>query len=108
MNARQRQMREDLALRNAAKALFLADVEHVKQDLSAKGITDRVTDRLTEGAIDVFEEASEVADNNRGILVTLVLAIAVWFARNPILAALGFEEGHGDERHDGWRIEDID
>ena len=97
MSARQRRMREDLALRNAARTLFQADVEHVKQDLSARGIADRVTDRLTDGAMDVFEEAAEVADNNRGILVTLLAAVAIWFARHPLLAALGFEEeGEGD------------
>ncbi len=84
-NASKRQMAEDRALRDAARALVEADLSHLKSDLSFKGIAPRLKDRMTEGAVDVFEEATEAAESNRGVLLTLLAAVAIWFARNPIL-----------------------
>lgn len=81
----ERRMREDRAMRDAALANVKADISHIKADFAAKGVASRFADRMTEGAVDVFEEAVEVADNNRGVLATLVAAVAVWFARNPIM-----------------------
>ena len=99
MNARERDMRADRALRNAALSLVKADIAHVKEDLSARSVKDRVTDRMTHGALDLFEEATEIADNNRGVLATLLAAVGIWFARNPILSFLGFEH-EDDDQHE--------
>ena len=97
MNKLEREMREDRALRNSALALVKVDVANVKDDVSAKGIKDRVTDRLADGALDVFEEATNIADNNRGVLATLLAAVGIWFARNPILDILGSEDDYDSE-----------
>ncbi|GAA4643862.1 hypothetical protein GCM10023115_18220 [Pontixanthobacter gangjinensis] len=78
--------KEDRALRNASLALVKADLAYLKLDLTAKSIGGRVADRLTEGAVDVFEEATQAADDNKGVLITLIAAVGVWFARNPILS----------------------
>jgi hypothetical protein len=101
-DAIERQLLEDRALRDAAKALVQADIEHLKADFGAKDIKSRITDRLTEGAVDVFEEAVEVAEDNKGALVTLVIAIGLWFARNPLMALFSDKEStegpvEGDE-----------
>ncbi len=93
-----RQLREDRALRNAAKALIIADYEHIRADLHHKGFGERIADRLSEGAIDIFEEAIEVADNNRGVLAALAAAIVLWFARNPIMSLF-----FGDRQRDEYR-----
>jgi hypothetical protein len=91
------QLREDRVLRDAARALFRADVSHVRADLTSRGIGARLVDRLGEGAADVFEEAMEVADSHKGALATLVAAIVLWFARNPIIALFtGDEDTEGD------------
>lgn len=105
MNARERNMREDMTLRNAAFALVKADIENVKEDLSSKSIKDRVTNRMADGAVDLFEEATEIADNNRGVLATLLAAVGIWFARNPILSLLGLEEE--DEDPDLFDFQDL-
>ena len=88
---------EDRYLRDSARALVEADIQHLKNDLQRKGIGERMLDRVKEGATDVYEEAVDVADNNRGVLAALVAAIFVWFARNPILSLFGLEDDEQDE-----------
>ena len=91
------QLREDRMLRDAALALFKADVSHVRADLTSRGIGARLVDRIGDGAVDVFEEAVEVADNHRGALATLVAAIVLWFARNPIMSLFSDDEDTDEE-----------
>ena len=81
----ERQLREDRNLRNAALELVKADISHVKADFSAKSIGSRVATRMSEGAVDVFDEAVDAADDNKGVLTTLIAAVVLWFARNPIM-----------------------
>ncbi len=96
--ALEHQLREDRALRNAARALFHADVAHLRASLSGKSISSRIVDRIGEGASDVLEEAIEVADTHKGVIATLVAAIILWFARNPILGL--FSEDDADDGDD--------
>ena len=91
------QLREDRTLRDAALALFRADISHVKADLTSRSIGARLVDRIGDGAVDVFEEAVEVADNHKGALATLVAAIALWFARHPIMSLFWDEESGEDD-----------
>ena len=84
----ERQLREDRALRNAARALFDADIAHLKASLSGKSISSRIVDRIGEGASEVLDEAMEVADNHKGVIATLIAAIVLWFARHPIIDLL--------------------
>ncbi len=95
-------MYEDRTVRDAALELVKADIAHVRQDISAQGVGSRLADRFSEGAVDVFEEAVEVADDNRGVFATLVAAVFIWFARNPIMSLFDdTEENGGDEEfHD--------
>ncbi len=81
----ERRLKEDRALRNAALELVKADVAHVRSELARKGLGSRLVGRMSDGAIDVFEEAVSVAENNRGTLATLIAAVGVWFMRNPIM-----------------------
>ena len=81
-----RKMIEDRAVRDAAMALVKADLAHLRNDLTTRGLGARFMDRVAEGANDVLDEAVDVAENNRGVLITLVAAIVLWFSRNPIMA----------------------
>lgn len=91
-------LREDRAMRDAALALVIADVAQVRAELAGKSIPERILSRVTDGAVEVFEEAVEVADNNRGVLATLLAAIVIWFARNPIISLFkGDEDEVGEE-----------
>ena len=86
------QLMEARTMRNAARALVRADISHLKTGFGAKNVAKRITDRMTEGAVDVFEEAVEVAEDNRGALLTLIAAVILWFARNPIMSLFSDEE----------------
>lgn len=98
MNARDR-MIADRRLRDSAKALLTADIEFLKGDLARKGVKDRAIDRFKSGAIDVYDEAMDVASDHKGALAALLAALAVWAARHPLAAALGF--GGEDEPEQG-------
>ena len=92
------EMAEDKALRDAALALVKADIEHLKADMRAKGIGERALDRVSEGAVDVYEEARELAGSNKGIFATLIAALFVWFARHPLLEWLGLEDSDEEDQ----------
>ena len=97
MTDRRLRMLEDRYLRDSARALVEADVEHLKADFAHKGVAERAFDRVREGAGDLYDEAVDAAEDNKGALAALIAAIVVWFARNPIRELLGFAtEDHGE------------
>lgn len=100
MTDRYTRMLEDRHLRNSARTLVDADIRNLKSDLSRKSIGERTADRVREGALDLYEEAVEVADDNKGALSALLAAVIVWFARNPILSAVGLGKGSDDRGED--------
>lgn len=80
---------QDRAMRNAARAVIDADLEHLKADF-APG---ELKSRLAESAGDVLDHAAEIVGDNRGVIGALLAAVAIWFARNPLLSL--FEEASG-------------
>ena len=96
-----RRMAEDQALRDAALALFKADLANVRADLDERGLGARIKHRLGEGTMGVIDDAVDFADENKGAVAAAVAAVVLWFARGPILAALerviGEDEEPGDE-----------
>ncbi|QZD95511.1 hypothetical protein [Qipengyuania gelatinilytica] len=100
MSDRKARMLEDKYLRDSARALVEADIKHIKADFAHKGLGERAMDRVTEGAMDLYEEAIDVAEDNKGALAALVAAIVVWFARNPLLELLGIVNDEEDEDWD--------
>ena len=83
-DAIEKTMIEDRMLRDAARALVDADLANLRANYAARGIGDRVKDRLDDGAVVVLEEAVAVAEDNKGVIATLLAAIVLWFARHPI------------------------
>ncbi|WP_375289789.1 hypothetical protein [Qipengyuania sp.] len=94
---RRAEMIADLHLRDAARELVRADIRNIKADLRARGVGARAMDRLAEGASDVYDEAMDVAADNKGALAAILAAVVLWFARNPILQAVGLQEEDADE-----------
>lgn len=87
MTARE-QLIADRHLRDAARALVVADLANLKADLSLRGIGGRAVDRVVEGANEVYSEAIEVAADNKGVLAAIIGALVLWFAREPIQDAV--------------------
>ena len=88
MTWRREQLLEDRHLRDAARALVEADLQNLRAELSVKSLGERAVDRIAEGANEVYDEAIEVAADHKGALAAIVAALALWFARHPILEAL--------------------
>ena len=94
--ALEKQLLEDRAMRDAARAVFKADVAQVRASLAERSIPSRIVDRIGEGAADVLDEAIEAADSHKGVVATLIAAIVLWFARNPILDLFRSDEDQSE------------
>lgn len=92
MTWRRERLLEDRQVRNAARALVNADIANLRADLAVKGVGERAMARITVGASEVYDEAIEVAADHKGALAAIVAALALWFARHPILEALSGED----------------
>lgn len=95
MTWRREQLREDRHMRDAARALVEADLKNLRADLSTRSLGERAADRIATGASEVYDEAIEVASDHKGALAAIVAALALWFARHPILEALFEDEAPG-------------
>ena len=109
MSVSEAHLAEDKALRDAALAVFQADLKFIRQDLDARGIGGRIADRLGDATLDMVDEAADYAEDNKGQVAAALAAIVLWFARAPILhglaALLGIEgeeseQSGGDSRSD--------
>ena len=90
-------MAEDKALRDAALALFRADLAMVRADLKERGLGPRIADRVGESTMDMLDDAVDYAEDNKGKIAAGIAAVVLWFARGPILDALGRLIGDDEE-----------
>lgn len=94
------QLAEDRALRDAALALFKADLRFIRNDLEQRGIGERVADRLGESAKEFVDDAVDYAGDHKSVVAAAGAAVVLWFARAPILHALGELFGSDDDEGD--------
>lgn len=102
---------EDRALRDAARAVLVEDIENLRDSLSQQGIASRVssgvkttvTSRLSAGVRDLMAELREQAGERKGLVALLVGAIVLFFARGAIFAWLEelLTETDDDDTDDG-------
>ena len=101
---------EDKALRDAALALFKADLALARADLDERGLGKRISDRVGESTMDMLDEAVDFAEDNKGKVAAGIAAVILWFARGPILDALGrlvvTDENGEEPGDDAGRSED--
>jgi len=88
MSEIEHRLAEDKALRDAALALFKADLALVRSDLAERGVGARIGNRLGESTMDILDEGIDYAEENKGKVAAGVAAVVLWFARRPILDAL--------------------
>lgn len=89
MSKLEEQFAQDRALRDEAKSVLMADIEHARTTFSAKGVAGRVGTRIGDGAIDVYEQAKDKAGRNGGVIAALVGFLILWLGREPLMEALG-------------------
>ncbi len=66
MNPLEIRLAEDRALRDAALEVFSTDLRFIRQDLRARSVGKRVTDRIGDSAMEIVDEAVDYAEANRG------------------------------------------
>jgi len=88
MSALDRQLAEDRIMRDAALRLVKADLELVRNDLSARSAGGRVADRLGDAALDTVDDAVDYATQHKGLLAGAVATLALFLFRGPLLDAL--------------------
>ena len=98
MSTLEHQLREDRALRDAARALFKSDLALIRTDLSERGVAGRLADRIGDSTMDMVDDAVDYAEANKGPLAAIVAALVLWFGRGPILDALGSALGFEEEK----------
>jgi hypothetical protein len=107
MNALKVRLAEDRKLRDAALEVFSTDLRFIKQDLHARSVGQRITDRVGDSAMQIVDEAVDYAEANRGYVAAGVAAIVLWFARAPLLNGLsrifGLDEGDEEQDNDDTR-----
>lgn len=84
------------SLRDSSKKVLMADIEHARSTYSAKGLTSRYLGGVIEGGKDVYEVAKVHTVDNRGIIAIVLGALALWFGREPLLAAMAEDLGAED------------
>ena len=88
------------ALRDAAWAVVQADLAMLKNDLAARGVGERIKDKVGEEAHEVWDQARDVAGEHKGIVAGTILALVAWLLRAPIGHAISALLGH-DAEHPG-------
>ncbi len=75
---------KDRALRDAARAVLLDDVDHARTNLTPNAIAGRVTSRIGNGAKDVLDVAKDKAGDHRTLIAAIIAAVVLWLGREPI------------------------
>ena len=106
MNPLEVRLAEDRQLRDAALEVFSTDLHFIRQDLRARSVGKRITDRIGDSAMDIVDEAVDYAEANRGSVAAGVAAIVLWFARTPLLNGLSrlFGLDEDDEEQEGDEV----
>ena len=101
MSGLETRLAEDRQLRDAALEVFSADLRFIRQDLRARSVGKRITDRIGDSAMEIVDEAVDYAEANRGSVAAAVAAIVLWFARAPLLNGLSRIFGFDGEEQEG-------
>lgn len=103
MGKASRKLDADRGARNRARRMFDSRLVKAKQAMSPGALATRVTGQIKRQARDTFDEAVEIADENRTVVAGTIAALAVWFLRKPIMSWLESRlatEGQSEEDAD--------
>ena len=101
MSVTAREVEEAREIRDIARATFDARMGLMRGEIEDEGVGKKIAGSLGAPAKAAFDEALEIADNNRGIVAGTIAALALWIFRNPIIAwieeLLGPPRDHAEE-----------
>lgn len=70
--------------RDEAKRALEKRVAQVRADIAARSPVTRLKDMAREEAVQALDAAIDVAAESKGVIAGTILALALWFCRNPI------------------------
>jgi hypothetical protein len=106
MTEPERRIAEYRALRDAAWAVVDADLAMLKNDLAARGVGERIKDKVGEEAHEVWDQARDVAGEHKGVVAATILALVAWLLRAPLGDAIAGLLGRNAEQGGGESVED--
>lgn len=68
--------------------MFDSRFVRTRQDMKPGALVSRATGQIQRQASDAFDEAAEIASENRVVVAGTLAAVAVWFLRKPIMSWL--------------------
>jgi len=74
--------------RDEARVAFDARLAGVREDIEARSVGGRIADKAADEALEAFELARDVANQNRGVVAGTMAALVLWFLRRPLLRGL--------------------
>ena len=82
-----------------------ADLAMLKNDVAARGVGERIKDKVGEEAHEVWDQARDVAGEHKGVVAATVLALVAWLLRAPIGEAIANLLGRDAEQADETSVE---
>lgn len=96
MNRLERQLADDRATRDAARAVFEARLGRVRRMLDERSVPQRLGDEAITRAVSAAEESIAVAQESKWVVAGTALAILAWLLRRPLVNSA---RGLADRRH---------
>ncbi len=90
MNAAERQLIEDRAVRDAAREVVTARLARLRGDLAQRSVASRLGDEALGRARQAGTQALDVARDYRWILAGTGVAVAAWMFQAPLLEGARF------------------
>jgi hypothetical protein len=101
MSRLRRQLDEDRALRDSARAVFRKELAHVRQDIAPQALGERVADRVGERIDAASDDAIGFARKRGGAIAAaggaIASAVGLWFGRKPLFSRIEAWFGHDNE-----------
>ncbi len=79
---------EDKGLRDSALRIFKADLALIRGDLHDRSAGARIATRVGDATMDMLDDGIDYAAANKGKVAAVLAAVALWFARGPIIDGL--------------------
>lgn len=97
MSALKQRLKEDRQLRNAARAIIVDQYLRVRGGMSGKRVGQQLADRVSDDLIEGAREPRKLALASVPLVAAIAGAIAIWFARKPIMQLMDEREAEHDE-----------
>lgn len=98
MNEIETRLSEDRENCHAARGLFRARLDQVKDTFSARSLGERVRRVAQDKAFDAIDQGIDIARGSKGVIALTAGSVLLWAFRAPLLRAFKQRWGKADEQ----------